>query len=107
MLENSLKCTLSMVFLDSCFEQNTDVRGESLNADSSDPDYGEGKGMRDSPSLCQQLCLDRGSDCKAFVWKPNKSCWLKKAYSKEIRINQVGTLSGKRVCDTGVITYSN
>ena len=62
-------------------------------------DYAEDKGRRDSPSECQLLC-QQTKGCKAFVWKPNRNCWLKKAYSK--RIHQDGSFSGKRECDQGI-----
>ena len=89
---------LLFLFIESCFEQNTDIEGESLNADPSHTYYGEGNGRQNSSSECQKLCQNTPR-CVAFVWKPNRYCWLKPEL--KTRINQDGTISGKRDCVKG------
>ena len=84
------------MFVETCFEDNIDFRGNDINADPTDENYGRGAGKRASSNECQELCR-LTEHCVFFTYKLSSSeCWLKTTDSG--RRSQTGAISGSKVC---------
>jgi hypothetical protein len=83
-----------------CFDENTEYLEDDLTIQITNMDYSEGAVMTDSVEKCQQYCKER-KKCTAFIWKSNKSCWLKISTVERNVLN--GAISDRKYYEKGVI----
>ena len=82
-----------------CYELETDLWGNDLNAHPSSMNFAQTSGRRNSVRDCQTLCQSTARCLFFTYWPDNNHCYLKTSDSGRQKSYPKGAISGPKQCD--------